>query len=160
MPGPEEFAAECREVSRSMRRLPAEVKRALRARSRAEVAEPMAADIRTGGRSVYARTVAPTARVRSNADPTIVLGGARRIASGGASGRDLVFGAVFGGGRKVGTVKATGRTKAHRRRTTRQFASGRDPFVYRTVFSNVEEYLDRWATIITDEVRKVFPNAE
>ena len=160
MPSREEFAAECREVSRDMRRLPAEVKAALRARSKAEVAEPMAADIRTGGRSVYARRVAPMAKVRSNADPTIVVGGARRVASGGASTRDLVFGAVFGGQNRVSAVPARAGRKAHRRHSTRQFAGERDPFMYRTVFANVDRYLERWGDIIETEVRKVLNNGQ
>ena len=119
----------------------------------------MAADIRTAGRSVYARRVAPLAKVRSNADPTIVVGGVKRVASGGAKGRDLVFGAVFGGGSRTSVVRGTSRAKGHTRHTTRQFRT-RDPFMYRSAFANVDRYLESWADIVEDEIRKRLPDGK
>ncbi|MBD3782445.1 MAG: hypothetical protein IE926_05725 [Micrococcales bacterium] len=150
-----EFVTACREASRQLRRLPVEVRRELRTRVRAEVADPIAQDVRGAGRSVYARRVAPTARVRSAADPTIVVGGSRRVASGGATGRNLVFGAHFGGGRRTTAVPATSRHRGYRRRSTRQFAGQRDPFVFGTVNRNLDRYLERWAGIIDDVVERV-----
>ena len=141
-----------------MRRLPAEVKRTLRARTKEEVADPMATDIRAAGRGVYSRRVAPTAKVRSNADPTIVVGGARKVASGGAKGRDLVFGAHFGGGSRVTAIPTRPGRAGHRRHTTRQFAGTKDPFVFYTVGRNAARYLELWADVITDTIRKELGN--
>ena len=152
MPTPDEFAAACRDTSRALRRLPKDVKGELRSRVRAEVAEPIAADVRSGGSSVYARRLGPTTRVRAQADPTIVVGGAARVASGGAKGRDLVYGTNFGGGSRVTPVPARAGRRGYRRRTTRQFAGRTDPFVFRTVGRNLDRYLVLWASIVDDVV--------
>lgn len=157
MPTPREFAAECREASRNLRRLPVEVRRELRRRVKDEVAQPIAADIRAAGHSVYARRVAATTRVRAAADPTIVAGGAKRVASGGARGRDLVFGTHFGGGSRVTAIPARPGRRGYRRHTTRQFAGRHDPFVFGTVGRNLDRYLELWAGIIDDVVEKVIP---
>lgn len=152
MATPEDFARSCKDASRQLRRLPKEVRAQLRTRVRAEVAEPIAQDVRAGGTSLYARRVAPTTKVRAQADPTIVVGGARRVASGGAKGRELVYGAMFGGGNRVKAVPAQSGRRGYRRRTTRQFAGRRDPFVFRIVDRNLDRYLQRWAGIVDDVV--------
>lgn len=150
----EDFARECKDQARAVRRLPSEVRSALRSRVKAEVAEPMAADIRTSARTVYGQRVAGTAKVRAAADPTIVVGGAKRVASGGARARDLVFGIHFTAGRRVTIVPARTGRKGYRRPSTRQFVGRRDPFVFRTVAAQFDTYLDRWADIITETVEK------
>lgn len=137
-----------------MRRLPADVKRELRTRSKAEVAEPIAQDVRAAGTTIYARRVAGTTRVRSQADPTIVVGGSRRVASGGARGRQLVFGVNFGGGGRVKAIPSRPGRSGHRRVTTNQFKGRQDPFVFSTVFRNIDRYLGLWADIVTETIEK------
>ena len=151
---PEEFARECGEVSRRLRRLPVTLRAALRSRVRSEVAEPMAADIRAAGSTVYGRRVAPTTRVRAGADPTIVTGSARRVVSGGGTARDLVFGIHFPAGNRITAIPAQNGVRGHRRRTTRQFSRTADPFVPVTVDRNVETYLETWADIVTETVEE------
>lgn len=145
---PEEFARECRETARNMRRLPKDLRGALRVNVRSQVAIPIADDIRSAGRSVYARRVAGTVRTRSSGDPTIVVGGAKRVASGGAKGRDLVFGTNFGGGNRIKAVPRSDSHRGYRRHSTHQFRRQRDPFVFRTVGQNLDRYLDLWAGIV------------
>lgn len=157
---PEEFAAECRETSRKLRRLPATVRVYLRRHVKERVAQPAADDIRKAGRTVYARRVAPTARARAGADPTVVVGGARRVASGGARARDLVFGANFGGGGRVRAIPARPGRAGYRRVTTNQFAGRRDPFVFATVGRNLDRYLEAWAGIVDEAVAEEAFTAE
>lgn len=159
MATPTEFAAACRQTSRAARRLPAEVRRDLKARVRDRVAEPIAADVRAGGSTTYTRLVAGTTRVRADADPTVVLGGARRLVSGGARGRDLVFGAQFGGGKAVVSVPSRPGQRAHRRRSTMQFG-GRDPFVFATLRRNIDRYLGLWADVVVETVGRVIPGGK
>lgn len=151
---PEQFSDQCRQASRSLRRLPAEVRSELRARVKAEVAEPVADDVRRAGSTLYARRAAGTTRVRAGADPTVVVGGAKRVASGGARGRDLVFGAHFGGGSRVTAIPTRPGRRGHRRHTTRQFAGKRDPFVFSTIARNAGRYLEMWADIITETIER------
>lgn len=152
---PDEFARECREVSRALRRLPREVRTALRDRVRPEVAEPMASDVRAAGTSVWARRVAATTRTGAGADPRIVVGSAKRVTTGGATARDLVFGINFPAGTKIKAVPAKAGRRGHRRHSTRQFVGRRDPFVFSTIGRNVGEYLERWADIVADTVAEV-----
>lgn len=149
-----QFARECRQASRDLRRLPAEIRKALGRRVRDEVAEPLAGSIRTAGSGVYARRVAPTTRVRAGTDPTLVVGGAKRVASGGARGRDLVFGTNFGGGRRVTAVPARSGRRGHRRHTTKQFTR-REPFVFGTIARELGRTFDRWVGIVDDAVDQV-----
>lgn len=141
-----------------MRRLPAEVRKALGRRVADEVTEPLAAEVRTAGRTTYGRLVAPTAKGRAKGDPTIVVGGARRVASGGARARDVVFGAHFGGGVRVTAVPAGNGHRGYRRRTTRQFDRRPDPFLFGTVKRQLDPTLNRWADIVTETVEEVIDN--
>lgn len=147
---PEEFAGHCRQVSRDMRRLPVEVKRALRERMKPDVAEPLAQDIRAAGAGSYGTRVAGTVRVRANADPTVVVGGAKRVASGGARGRDLVFGTEFGGGKRLTAVARANGHRGYRRYSTNQFRRHRAPFIFPTIGRTAGHYLERWADVVTE----------
>ncbi len=64
--------------------------------------------------------VALTAGTHVQGNDSITVGGAGHL-SGGATSSDLAFGVEYGGGRRVGPVRAGRRTKAHSRRTTAQF---------------------------------------
>jgi hypothetical protein len=99
---PEEFASACRDTSRQLRKLPADVRRALAARVKGEVAEPLAGAVRSAGSGTYARRVAATTKVRASADPKIVVGGQRRITSGGATGRQVTAAASPGSSSRNG----------------------------------------------------------
>lgn len=160
---PDDFAAECRRNALALRRLPADLKRELRARVRDDVARVVADDIAAAGSGVYARRVAATAKVRAGAEPTVVVGGARRVASGGARGRDLVFGVNFGTkGDKVRAVPAAsprqGRGRGYRRHSTRQFLGRREPIVFGTIGRNLDRYLELWADVVTDLVDRSLGN--
>lgn len=148
-----EFSDECRRQAKALRRLSPEVRDALKARVRPEVAEPLAGSIRGSGQTTRSRRAAATARTRAGADPTVVVGSSSRVFSGGASTRDTVFGDEFGGGSRVSPVSA-GRARRHLRRSTRQFIV-RTPFVFPTVRAQVDASFDRWASIVDDVVGKV-----
>lgn len=65
--------------------------------------------------------VALSAGTRVQAPDQVVVGGGAGHLSGGATAGDLVYGVEYGGGRRVGAVRAGRRAKAHTRRTTAQF---------------------------------------
>jgi len=152
---PEEFAQQCRETSRQMRRLPAELRRTLAQRSKAEVAEPLAAKISAAASGPYGRALSASVKTRAAADPQIVVGGARRVVSGGASARQLVYGVEFGGGSRVKAIPATPRRRGHRRHTTRQFVGKHAPFVFPTIGANIDTVLESFADIVDDVLGEV-----
>lgn len=150
-----DFAAACKDASRQMRRLPAELRRTLATEVRDEVAEPMAADIRSAWHGPYAAALSGATKARVQTDPQVVVGGARRVVSGGASARDLVFGTEFGGGRRVKAIPARAGRRGHRRRTTQQFPAGGQHAVYGTIGRNLTRYLESWADAVDKIVGKV-----
>lgn len=156
MATPDEFAAACKENARALRRFPKELRRTLGQRGKAEVAEPLAADIRTAWSGPHAAVLSAATKTRVSADPQIVVGGARRVVSGGASARQLVFGDDFGGGNRVSAVAATSRNKAHRRRTTKQFPRKGQGSIYGTVHRTLDKTFERWANVIDETIREVF----
>ena len=153
MATPEEFARSCREAARNTRRLPKDLKDALKARTRPEVTEPLAHVIASAASGSQAAVLSAGVKARTSATPDIVIGGTRPKVSGGAGPRDLVFGNEFGGSNRLGRVRASSRARAHTRHTTRQFT--RRPFVFRTVAARVEWVLDRYAGIVDDVLEDV-----
>lgn len=149
----DEFAQECRQAARSIRRLPADLRRALGQRVKPEVADPLAAEVRTAWTGPHAAALSAGTKTRVSGDPQLVVGGSRRVVSGGANVRQLAFGDEFGGGSRVGQVAGTSRRRAHRRRTTRQFPRTGQAAVFGTVSRRVESTFDRWTKIVDDVLR-------
>lgn len=147
----EDFRGACQAASRDLRRLPTDLRRTLANRVRPDVADPLAADIRKTFRGPYAAALSTQTKTRVSGDPKIVVGGARRVVSGGASARDLVFGDQFGGGKRVAEV--TRRTKRgtvrYRRHTTAQFRNAR-PTIYPTIARTIDRTLERFANIVEE----------
>lgn len=151
----EEFARECRETSRQLRRLPADLRRALAQRSKTEVADPLAQRISAAASGPYGRALSGAVKTRAQADPQIVIGGARKVVSGGASARQLVYGVEFGGGSRVKAIPATARRRGHRRHTTRQFVGKHRPFVFPTIGRHIPAALEAFAGIVDDVLKGV-----
>jgi len=154
--GLQAFEASCRDTSRQLRRLPAELRKALASEVQAQVAEPLAGKVAQAFQGPWAAPLARSTKARKLADPTIVVGGAKRVASGGASARQLVYGATFGGGSRVSTV--TRRTRSgstsYKVHTTRQFRGrGRDD-VFETIRANGAWVLTQFADIVDDVLGK------
>ena len=158
MAGGTEFATACKDASRNMRRLPAELRRALAKEVRHAVAEPLAAEIRSAWSGPYGPALAAATKARVQTDPQVVIGGARRVVSGGASPRDLVFGTEWGGGNRVKAIPRTSRKAGHRRRTTRQFPGAGQHAVYGTVHATLDRSLERFADAVDRIVGKVLGN--
>lgn len=148
MATPEDFARSCREAARNTRRLPKDLRDALKARTRPEVTEPLAQDIGAAATGPHRAILTAGTKARTSATPDIVIGGTRPKLSGGAGPRDVVAGDEFGGSSRRGAVRASTRAKAHTRRTTRQFT--RRPFVFRTLAQRAPWVLDRYADIVDD----------
>lgn len=167
----EEFERACKDTSRNLRRVPKDVRRELANRVRPEVADPLADRIRAAYRGPYARPLSAATKTRVAADPQIVIGGARKLTSNGATGRDLIYGDQFGGGVKVRTVnrerarsgrRRKGRVTAaerarqaasgrviYKRRTTQQFRVAR-PTVFPTLRRSMDFVLDRFERIVME----------
>lgn len=149
-----EFAAACKTASRQMRRLPAELRRALGNEVKTRVADPLAADIRGAWSGPYAAVLSAATKTRVGTDPQIIVGGSRRVVSGGASGRNLVFGAEWGGGRRVTAIPSKPGRRGHRRRTTRQFPTSGQHAVFGTIHRTLDKTFDRWVDVVDDLIGK------
>ena len=150
MATPDEFARNCREVSRQLRALPSEMRRELSSGVQDEVAVPEASRVKAALSGPWGSALAASTKARKLADPTIVVGGTRRVVSGGASGRDLVYGSQFGGGGRVSTVtrRGPGRPSTFRRRSTRQFAGKGRETILPTIRRDADLILAGFARIV------------
>jgi hypothetical protein len=95
------------DASKALRRIPKEVRRALAAEVKTEVAAPLAVKIAGAATGPYNRVLRNGTKARASADPQIVVGGARPRLSHGAGPRDVVFGTEFGGGKRITRVPST-----------------------------------------------------
>lgn len=149
----EEFGQECKEVARKMRRIPSELRRALASEVKDEVATPLASKIAASTSGPWASELASAVKARKLTDPTIVIGGSKKLVSHGASARDLVFGTEFGGGKRITAVPRNEKHRGYRRRSTNQFVPDH-PFVYSTIAKNGEWIMDRFAEIVIRVLEK------
>lgn len=138
-----------------MRRLPAELRRALAREVKTAVADPLAGDIRAAWTGPYAPALSGATKTRVATDPQVIIGGSRRVVSGGASARDLVFGTEWGGGKRVKAIPGNARRRGHRRATTRQFAGAGQHAVYGTVARTMDRSLERFADAVDKIVGQV-----
>lgn len=143
-----DFAAECKAAARDLLRVPSELRKRLGREVQQDVAEPLAGEIRAALDGPYRGVLVDAVKTRIQGDPMIVVGGARRVLSGGASVRDVVFGDEFGGGSRLGTVRSTSKRKGHTRRTTRQFAGKARHNIIGTIEANAARTFDRWADTV------------
>ena len=155
--GLEAFERSCRDTSRQLRRLPSELRKELAAQVQPRVAVPLAGKVAQAFGGPWAAPLSRSTKARKLADPTIVVGGAKRVASGGASARQLVYGATFGGGARVSTVTrrtSSGSSTSYKVHTTRQFrGKGRDD-VFNTIRANGAWVLTQFASIVDDVLGK------
>lgn len=156
MSTPEQFQAECKEMARSMRRLPKELRRALASEVRDELAEPLASKMRTAMTGPYGTALRGAVKTRVSADPKIVIGGAKRVVSGGAKARDLVFGVEFGGGKKRARIPAGNGHVGYSRRSTNQFVP-HYPYAFSTVAANGPWILDTFADVVLKVIDEELP---
>ena len=149
----EAFERECKVTARNLRRLPADLRKALAAQVQPRVAAPLAGKVAQTFAGPWAAPLAASTKARKLADPTIVVGGGRPVVSGGASARQLVYGATWGGGKRVAQV--TRKTRAgsvtFRRHVTKQFQGKARDNIFPTLRSNGAWVLDQFAAIV-DEV--------
>ena len=147
MASTDDFAQGCRDASRNLRRVDKELRRALSSESKEKVAAPLAAKVASAASGPWARVLAAGTKARAGADPTIVIGGMRPRASGGAGPRALVYGTEFGGGSRRAELPGSPRRRRHHRNTTAQFRRNMHPFVFPTIAKNVDWVLDTFADI-------------
>lgn len=147
-----------------LRRLPKDVRRALSARMKDEVATPLASRIAAAAAGPWAGALRAGTKARAGADPTIAVGGMSPKMRGGAGPRNVVFGAEFGGGKRLAKVteyqrggRRAGKVRGHRRYATRQFAHNKDPFIFDTVAANMDKTMDAIATIVLEVMAEDTP---
>ena len=139
-----------------LRRIPKDLRKALSVRVKPEVAVPLAARIASAASGPWGPVLAAATKPRASADPTIVVGGARKVVSGGASARALVYGVEFGStGRTITGVNAGRGHRSYSRRSTRQFLRHKRPFIFPTIRSSGGWVLDKFATIVDDVLGEV-----
>jgi hypothetical protein len=144
----DDFERQARAAARDLRRLPAELRKRLGREVRDEVAYPLAADIRAAFDGPWQRVLVGAVKTRIQGDPMIVVGGSRKVLSGGASVRDVVFGDEFGGGSRVSTVRSSRRARSYQRRSTRQFAGKARDNILGTIRRQADQTFDRWADVV------------
>jgi hypothetical protein len=135
-------------TAKDLRRLPADLRRALAADVQQAVAGPEAARVAGAWRGPWATQLAGATKARKLADPTIVVGGAKRVVRGGASARQLVYGENFGGGgrrRSVTRRKRHGGTVSFKRDTTAQFAARGSRTIFRQLDADTALILEGFA---------------
>jgi hypothetical protein len=149
------FAGACRDAARGLRRLPAEVRKTTGRTVKTDVADPLAADVR-GALAATGRQGArlvTTVKTRVNVEPIIVVGGARAIFSGGANGRQVIYGHEFGSGTHPQRAERLARGQGGRRgtrtrRTTAQFAGPGHHAVFGTFAAQADVTFNRWLEAI------------
>lgn len=151
--GLEAFERECKSTARNLRRMPADLRKALAAQVQPRVAVPLAGKIAQAFTGPWAAPLAASTKARKLADPTIVIGGARRVVSGGASARQLVYGATWGGGKRVASVTRKTRrgSSTYRAHVTKQFQGKARDNIIPTIRSSGAWVLEEFANIV-DEV--------
>lgn len=147
MATPEDFARECRDAAKGLRRVQRDLRRTLAGEVKDEVAIPLAAKIGAAASGPWATVLSAGVKARAAADPTIVVGGLRPKLSGGGGPRQVVFGVEFGGGKRQTAIPSTPARRGHRRRTTAQFSQRHDPFVFPTIAHNLPWVLDTFADL-------------
>lgn len=152
------FARSCKDTSRQLRRLPAELRKELSAQVQPQVAVPLAEKIANAYQGPWAVPLAAQTKARKLADPTIVVGGAKRVVSGGANARQLVYGATFGGGTRLSTTtrrtRNGGRSTTYRHRSTRQFQGKGNDALFGTIRREGAWVLEQFANIVDDVLGK------
>ena len=154
----DDFAAQCKAAAKGLRKVQPALRTTLRSRMREEVAEPLAGKIRTASRrSPWGKVLAPGTKTLSGVAPKIKVGGNTPRLSGGGGPRSVVFGAEFGGGKRLTAVPRSARHRGYRRYSTNQFKAHHTPFVFNTVNANMDAALDGVATIVLDVLDKEVP---
>jgi hypothetical protein len=151
--GLEAFERECKVTARNLRRMPADLRKALSAQVQPRVAVPLAGKVANAYAGPWAAPLAAATKARKLADPTIVIGGAKRVVSGGASARQLVYGATWGGGKRVSTVTRRTRrgSSTYRAHVTKQFQGKARDNIFPTLRAQGGWVLEEFANIV-DEV--------
>jgi hypothetical protein len=139
-----------------LRRVPKDLKKALSVRVKPEIAEPLAQRVSGAWTGPYAQVLATATKARAGAEPIINIGGARKVVSGGASPRQLVYGVEFGAtGRRVVGVSAGKGHRSYSRKATRQFVGHHAPAVFPTIRRSGGWLMDKYADIVNDVLGKV-----
>lgn len=147
------FADECDVVARAMRRIPSDLRKSLSGEVQENVARPLAEKIAAAAHGPHANALRAGVKARKLADPTIVVGGARRLVSGGATIRQLAPGNEWGGGKRTTRVPSRPGRRGYRMRSTNQFVPAH-PFIYPTISENYDWAIERWSDVVEDLVGK------
>jgi hypothetical protein len=143
------LAGETRQAIRALRRMPDELRKALRSQVRDTIAAPLATLVaaRRPGRQAAGITV----KAVGDLEPAIrVGGGASPVYQHRAQGRQLFYGIEFGGGVSRTWIAARsprGRHYSYRRRVTAQFVPAH-PFVMPTFAANRDRISDEWVAVL------------
>jgi hypothetical protein len=135
--------------------MPADLRRALSTDVATEVAEPLAAEVLRASFRAGPYSGRFTVKVRKGVEPTLAVGGSRRVVAGGATGAQLFYGTEFGGSahRHQPAHKPYTRTSSggvrHSvwRNTTAQFVPAR-PFVYPTFRREFADVTEAWLEVL------------
>lgn len=142
-------AAELRRASGALAAMPGVLRGALDQHGPTVLAQPLADALKAAVTGPWAGIIAAGVRV----DPYplgVTIGGTSPTVSGGAGPSTVAAGVEYGGGRRVGTVRAGRRAKEHRRRTSEQFARHRAPYIAPTIAAMADQVAAATVTLIDD----------
>lgn len=153
-------AREFGDLARDLRQAPKAIRVAVKRESRARIAEPLAGRIRAAATGPWSGVLAAGVKTRagSGAEAVVAIGGARPKLRGGAGPRHVVFGAEFGGGKRIARVPRTDRHRGYRRYATNQFRGHHDPFVFPTAARSQDAIAETYAEIVLEALDGVIGN--
>jgi len=142
-------AVELRRASGALAAMPGALRGALAQRGPTVLAQPLADALKAAVTGPWAGLIA--AGVHVDPDPLgVTIGGTTPTVTGGAGPSTVAAGVEYGGGHRVGTVRAGRRAKAHRRRTTVQFSRHRAPYIAPTIDAMGDQLAAATVTLIDD----------
>jgi len=144
------FERAAKDAARQLRKMPKELRKEMGRHVQQRVAVPLAGYVADAARGAtpWGVKIAPVVKARLQGDPTIAIGAARKVFSGGASVNQVVYGANWGGGRRR---KATARRlggNPYTRSSTAQFIRGSSEFIYSTFRAKAEWALNEWVQVL------------
>lgn len=143
-----------RAVQAAFKRLPKEASKSLRERTQ-ELASVLADRMQASGRADSRQSAAAATSVRARKDrvPTIVAGGAKRVAASGARAHELLYGSEFGARFRFGWYAALRFASS----TARQFRPHRGAasyWLFASFEDNRDEFFQMWKKVAHDVERE------
>lgn len=150
-----DFANGCRAAASQLRALPSALRRDLDQEVLHVVVEPLARKVAQAWSGPYAGLLSQATSARLADSPEVVVGGATRQLSGGATAGTLVGGVEYGARDRVTQVNPRRRQRPYKRHSTRQLPRQGQKALTGTMERNADATFTKWVDLVnrlTDRV--------